>query len=78
MPSLDHDNEDSVKEIVISYDTLFQILRNEKTKEDLQQLGDSFFNDVVNYLNERQVELDQTSSQKELFESDEREKKSND
>jgi DNA replication initiation complex subunit (GINS family) len=75
MPELDQDNETKLKEIVISYDTLFEILRNEKTKEDLQKLGDSFFNDVVNYLNDKQTELDNHNSQKELFENDEREKK---
>ena len=75
MPESDHYNEEKTKDIVISYDTLFEILRNEKTKDDLQKLSDSFFNDTVNYLNEKQVELDETSNQKELFENDEREKK---
>tara|TARA_Y100000310_G_C20569006_1_gene757006 strand:- start:130 stop:897 length:768 start_codon:yes stop_codon:yes gene_type:complete len=69
------EQESEAQEVIISYDTLFEILRNEKTKEDLQKLGDSFFNDVVNYLNEKQTELEENSNQKELFENDEREKK---
>jgi|TARA_B100002003_G_C14089281_1_gene523934 DNA replication initiation complex subunit (GINS family) len=69
------EQESEAQEVIISYDTLFEILRNEKTKEDLQKLGDSFFNDVVNYLNDKQTELDENSNQKELFENDEREKK---
>ncbi len=70
---LDQDTEE--QEIVISYDTLFEILRNEKTKEDLQKLSESFFNDVVNYLNEKQTELDEKHDQKELFENDDKERK---
>jgi DNA replication initiation complex subunit (GINS family) len=75
MPELDLDDEGELKEIIISYDTLFEILRNEKTKDDLQKLGDSFFNDVVNYLNDKLTELENHNNQKELFENDEREKK---
>jgi DNA replication initiation complex subunit (GINS family) len=66
--------QDSKDTITITYDTLFEILRNEKTKEDLQKLHSTFFNDVVSYLNEKQNNLNENKEQKSLFESDEREK----
>ena len=67
--------EEDPKEVVITYDTLFEILRNEKTKEDLQKLHNSFFKDVINYLNEKQTDIQEKKDQKGLFESDEKEKK---
>ena len=66
--------ETETKDIIVTYDTLFEILRNEKTKEDLQKLHDTFFHDVTNYLNEKQNILNDNKDQKGLFESDEKEK----
>lgn len=66
--------ETETKEIIVTYDTLFEILRNEKTKEDLQKLHDTFFYDVTNYLNEKQNIINDNKDQKGLFESDEKEK----
>lgn len=66
--------ETETKDIIVTYDTLFEILRNEKTKEDLQKLHDTFFQDVTNYLNGKQNILNDNKDQKGLFESDEKEK----
>jgi DNA replication initiation complex subunit (GINS family) len=68
------DQESQEKEVIITYDTLFEILRNEKTKEDLQKLSETFFQDVVSYLNEKQSTLSNDSNQQNLFEEDEKEK----
>jgi len=69
------DNQETeTKDIIVTYETLFEILRNEKTKEDLQKLHATFFNDVVNYLNEKQNTIEQQKEQKSLFESEEKEK----
>ena len=38
------------KEINITYETLFDLLRREKGREELQELGEGFFNDVAEYL----------------------------
>ena len=65
---------DENKDITVTYDTLFEILRNEKTKEDLQKLHSAFFQDVVSYLTEKQNNLIEHKDQKSLFESEEREK----
>lgn len=67
-------SETEVKDITITYDTLFEILRNEKTREDLQKLHITFFKDVVSYLNEKQKVVNEPKEQKSLFENDEREK----
>ena len=69
------DQEVEIKDIVVTFDTLFEILRNEKTKEDLQKLHDTFFQDFVNYLKDKQNAFGDQKEQQGLFEGDEREKK---
>ncbi len=68
------DQESETKDIIITYDTLFEILRNEKTKEDIQKLHKTFFHDVINYLNEKQNNINEKKDQQGLFELDEKEK----
>lgn len=41
------------QKITITYETLFDILRMEKRREDLQQLHPSFFDDTVHYLKQK-------------------------
>jgi DNA replication initiation complex subunit (GINS family) len=43
------------KEVNITYETLFEILRREKDKEELQKLSDGFFDDVIAYLEEKNI-----------------------
>ena len=69
------EEEQESQEIVVTYDTLFEILRNEKTKEDLQKLHGTFFHDVVGYLNEKQEDISENKDQKGLFDNEEREKR---
>ncbi|HII16602.1 TPA: DNA replication complex GINS family protein [Candidatus Woesearchaeota archaeon] len=45
------------KPVVITYETLFEILRREKDREALQQLPEGFYKDVVGYLHEKQEAL---------------------
>lgn len=45
------------KEVNINYETLFEMLRREKDKEELQKLNDSFFNDVIAYLEDKKKAL---------------------
>lgn len=47
------------KELRISYELLFEILRREKNREDLQQLEPDFFGSVFDYLNTLYAELRQ-------------------
>lgn len=60
--------------IQITLETLYDSLRNEKKKEDLQKVKDSFFTDVVSYLKEKKALFESRKEQEELFASGEREK----
>ena len=59
------------KEINITYETLFEILKREKDLTDLQKLDLNFFNEFVSYLNEKKKLLDKDDS---LFSDDEKKK----
>jgi len=48
-------------EINITYETLFDLLRKERSLEELQQLDPVFWNHVVDYLSERHTFLEKTS-----------------
>ena len=63
-----------MENIRITLETLYDILRNEKKREDLQKLEDSFFNDVVNYLREKKKLLNSKQEENELFASGEKKK----
>ncbi len=60
--------------IKITLESLYDILRNEKKKEDLQKLDRTFFLDVINYLKEKKALLEQNSEGDELFAVGEKEK----
>ncbi|MFH0870532.1 MAG: hypothetical protein V1866_05760 [archaeon] len=59
-------------EIRITYETLFDLLRREKNREDLQKLDDDFYDQVYSYLLEKQQTLNKKGD--ELFASVEKEK----
>jgi len=59
------------KEINITYETLFEIMKREKDTADLQKLGPNFFGDVVSYLNEKKKLLEKDES---LFSYEEKKK----
>jgi DNA replication initiation complex subunit (GINS family) len=60
------------KEINITYETLFELFRREKTREELQKLDKNFFEDVVNYLKEKQAALNLPKN--DIFAAEERRK----
>lgn len=59
------------KEINITYETLFEILKREKDTADLQKLEPNFFNEFVSYLNEKKKLLEKDDA---LFSDDEKKK----
>jgi DNA replication initiation complex subunit (GINS family) len=61
----------SSKNVVITYETLFEILRMEKGRDELQKLDPTFFKDVVAYINEKKQSI--KNSQGTLFSEDEKE-----
>ena len=60
-------------EVRISYETLFDILRREKNRDELQELQDSFFKDLQAYLDEKQAILDKAMKENTPFAVKERE-----
>ena len=61
-------------DIKITLETLYDILRNEKKREDLQKLESTFFLDVVSYLREKKILLESKQDSDELFAAGERDK----
>lgn len=61
------------KEVVITFETLYEILRGEKTKEDLQKLDATFFRDIAEYLKEKQQLYQETVQKTDIFSSTEKE-----
>lgn len=47
-----------MSEISITYDLLFDILKIEKSREDLQKLGERFYSDIVDYLRSKDAVID--------------------
>jgi len=62
------------EDIVISFETLYDLLRKEKNQDELQQLETSYFEDVVDYLKEKQAQLSSKTEVDDLFTMGEREK----
>jgi len=62
------------KEVMITFETLFDILRREKSHEELQRLDPVFFHDVFEYLAQKQLIFDSAVGKTDLFSVDEREK----
>ena len=61
-------------EIRVTLETLYDILRNEKKREDLQELEETFFIDVVGYLKEKKALMDEKEDDSNIFASGEKEK----
>ena len=61
-------------QLKITLELLYDLLRSEKKREDLQKLESTFYADVVGYLREKKVILEQSDKSEELFGQIEREK----
>ena len=59
------------KEVNITYETLFELLKRERDTTDLQKLEPTFFNNFVDYLNEKKKMLGKEDA---LFSYDEKKK----
>jgi DNA replication initiation complex subunit (GINS family) len=62
------------KEMNVTYETLFELLRRERGREELQELTESFFSDVAQYLQSKQEIMQSQKGQ--LFTEDDRKKTS--
>jgi DNA replication initiation complex subunit (GINS family) len=63
-----------MSEVIITYETLYELLRQEKFKTELQKLSPDFFKNVVNYLNEKESIIKSQSVKDNIFASTEVEK----
>lgn len=61
-------------DVKITFDTLFSILRMEKSREEIQELDPNFFNDVVEYLNEKKELLNKETDGLNVFIDHEKER----
>jgi len=63
-----------MEEIRITLETLYDILRNEKKKEELQKLEETFLLDVGLYLKEKKILLESKSDDDNIFAAGEKDK----
>jgi len=61
------------KKVNISYEVLFELVRREKDRDELQQLEGTFYQDLVEYLNEKNQILREQKTKLETFSADESE-----
>jgi len=62
------------KDVVITYETLYEILRREKLRAELQPLDKNFLKDIVNYLNDKQSIFDSQMKKTSIFSGSETQK----
>ena len=62
------------KEGLITYENLYDILRREKMRPELQKLNENFFTEVLEYLNNKKAILDSQQKKESIFASAEVEK----
>lgn len=62
------------EDIAITYETLYEILRREKNREDIQELTPDFIDSVKKYLAEKRSMLYNDKDQKMLFSEEEQKK----
>ena len=55
------------KEVVITYDGIYEVLRMEKYRNELQKLNESFYEDVINYVKEKRSILESQQNKDSIF-----------
>lgn len=58
-------------EVNITYQTLFELLRRESSREELQELDNHFFKDLVEYVKEKRDSIAKQRSKEDLFAEEE-------
>ncbi|MDP3728223.1 MAG: hypothetical protein Q8R18_02095 [bacterium] len=61
-------------EVIITYENLYEILRREKYRTELQKIDETFYQDVIKYLQEKTAILESQSKKQSIFASTEVEK----
>ena len=60
------------QEVVITYETLFELLKRERERTDLQKLDSTFFNDAIDYIKDKKKIIEAKADS--VFASDEKKK----
>ncbi len=58
-------------DVVITYETLYELLMREKSRADLQKMDKDFFNDVIKYIKDKKEILESQKSKENTFASKE-------
>lgn len=66
--------EQTAKEVILTYETLYEFLRREKAREELQKIDGGFFRDTLNYLREKQQAYDDNLTKNDIFSQSETDK----
>lgn len=62
------------KEIKITYETLYELMRREKGRDELQKLDESFYLDLLDYLKEKNNLLEEVKQKTDIFSTSQKEK----
>jgi len=62
------------KEVVLTYETLYEFMRREKSRPELQKLDGNFYLDALSYLKEKQQSYDDNLTKNDIFSQGERDK----
>lgn len=66
--------QENTKEVVLTYETLYELLRKEKARPELGKLDENFLRDALNYLKEKQQAYDDNLAKNDIFSQSERDK----
>ena len=42
-------------DVIITYETLYELLMREKSRAEIQKLDNDFFNDVIKYIKDKKI-----------------------
>ncbi len=65
---------DNKKEIKVTYETLYELMRREKNRDELQKLDESFYLDLLDYLKEKRSLLEDVKHKTDIFSTGQKEK----
>jgi|GEM_PF-524412 len=66
--------QENTKEVVLTYETLYELLRKEKARPELSKQDENFLHDALNYLREKQKAYDDNLAKNDIFSQSERDK----
>ena len=61
-------------DVIITYETLYELLRREKSRAEIQKLDKDFFNDVIKYIKDKRDILESQKTKENIFAAKETER----